>query len=648
MTHRGIGKTMDERYDIIPDRPKHIHFIRDDDKAKKAIAKLLTFDLLGFDLETFHAFDRDKPAFDPSNGARMRTAQWATPAGDVYVFDLYRVDKFLMRRMFPNKFLCVIQNAKFEYKYLMHELGIYSYGPMWDTMIAGQIINRGRVTGQDFVSVSLEALAERELGVSLPKDEQASQWYKVELSDSQIEYAARDAMVVLPLYQKQREKLKEQKQVRVAELEFATTPVLALMELNGLPLSIDKWNEVCAETEKEIDEISQELWKLLGTQNTLFDGVSTLNLDSKDQIKAAFERVGIKIPMHPETNVPTVSAKLLEDQRDRREVDLYIKYVGLSKRLTSYGRNWADKINPYTGHIHCQLKQIGAETGRMACGDPNLMQIPKQNKYRNCFEAPEGWVFIDNDYSQCELRILAEYCRDPNLLQAFDSDEDLHRYTAHLLYKVPLENVQDKERSISKNMNFLMVYGGGAKKLATQAGISEAIAEQTMDYYLRQVYPGMGQWLETQARNVLDGLRAYTMTGRTRQYIGDLSDKKLKSKFQRNAKNMPIQGTNADITKLALVFIYRKLVQYKLIEHIKLLVPIHDEILIMAKLAYVSIAQRLLTEAMLDAERQYLRRVPSKVDSVITRVWCKDPSPEHIEEAQKLINGVTQIELCEN
>lgn len=622
-----------------PDRPKKIHLIDTEEKVGYAVEHLLKFDVLGYDTETYHAFDRAIPAFHPCNGARMRLAQWATPEGDSYVFNLYKVSKDFLYYMFPNKFLCVIHNAKFEIKFLQFELGIYDFGPIWDTMVVEQVLSKGRVNPKEkgeYIHVGLDACAKRRLDVELPKGEQASQWYKEDLTESQIRYAARDPQVVLPLYQKQYEALLEQSQVRVAELECGVIPAIAWMENNGFRLNGDAWTQVVDDLVAHKKEVQTELWPLLGNQGTLF-GEQTLNLDSKPQVTAAFQRLGLEIPIDKDGNM-TLSSDLLRKIEGRKDVDLFVDYVSTTKRVQSFGYNWVDKINPYTGRIHCDLKQIGAETGRMACSAPNLMQIPKENTYRNCFEAEEGWVLVDADYSQCELRILAEYCRDPNLLAAFDSEKDIHYFTGHLLYEKPIDKVTKDERGIAKNQNFLIVYGGGPSKLAMKANIPIAVAERTMELYLKKVYPHMAHWLEARSKQVLFHLRADTMTGRLRQYMGDIKDREFKGKIQRNAKNMPIQGTNADLTKLAMTLCYRRIVREQLVDQIHLLLVVHDELVAEAQPSYATYASELMHEEMITAEKMYLKRVPSVVDGTLTRVWCKDPKPEHLKEAQDLID----------
>jgi DNA polymerase I-like protein with 3'-5' exonuclease and polymerase domains len=593
---------MDERYGPIPDSPKEIYLIQNETDCESAVSHLLQFDLLGFDTETYHSVDRQTPAFEPCDGAKMRLAQWGTPEGNVFVFDLYRVRKEFMLKMFPNPFLCVIQNAKFELKFLQHELGIYKFGHIWDTMNAEKIISKGRVAFKDRYGFGLDDIALRTLKVHLPKDEQKSDWYMSELSQSQIEYAARDAMVVLPIYQHQRDTIRQQSQVRVAELEFATTPALAWMENNGLYLDQEMWLRVCDETKCKLNGVKESLWDKLRVQNTLFSGIETIKLSSRPQVLMALENAGIDVPFDKDGKM-SLSGRNLKSINHLEEIKLYLEFVKLSKSIDAFGPSWIKKVNQFTGRIHCNLNQIGAETGRLAASSPNLMQIKKDSAYRNAFKPRPGWVFIDVDYSQCELRILAEYCRDANLLKAFDNGYDLHRFSAHLIFKCLMEAVSDVQRGIAKNLNFGIVYGIGVTKFAIDAGISIEAAEEIMNYYLKQAYPDMGLWLNARASAVLYTMEAETMTGRLRKYTGDLGDKQFKAEVQRLAKNLPIQGTNADITKRAMTLLYNDIVDKGWTDRIKMLLPIHDELLCEADPRYALEAERMVKDNMLKAER---------------------------------------------
>ena len=623
----------------IPDRPNRIWVIDTEQAVDKAIRHLLRYDVLGFDTETYHSRQKHIPAFNPVDGARMRVSQWATPDGTAFVFNHYKISPTYLYRMFPNNsYLLVGQNLLFEMTFLMHELNIYEYGHIWDTMLAAQLISKGAVVpgNPGYVPVGLDAIAKRELDVSLPKEGQKYDWYRSDLSDEKIEYAARDAMVVLSIYQKQREKLVEQSQVRVSEIEFGIVPPCAWMKNTGITLNENKWEQHFRTVEKEIEQVKLRLWDLLGVQGTLFGGTATLNLNSRPQLLNAFAQKGIQLPLD-KTGKLTLSGKLLKPIEHFEEVKLYMRYTKLAKAVSSYGLNWIDGINPVSKRMHGSLKLIGAETGRMAGVKPNLMQVPKEDEYRNCFEAKEGWVYVDTDYSQCELRILAEYSRDAKLLEAFDNDYDLHRFSASLIYKKTMDAVTKAERSVAKNLNFGIVYGIGAAKFATDSGIPVDEGQKIMDYYLKEAYIGMNGFLQLRAYQILAHLMARTMSGRIRQYRGDLSDSEFKGQVQRNAKNLPIQGTNADITKRALRLLYDRVIYYR--NKFEMVLPIHDEILSQADPSFAIDAQYHQETAMLQAEQEFLKRVPCKVDTSITRVWCKEPSEEQIQEAKEMING---------
>jgi DNA polymerase-1 len=624
---------MDENFGNISPWPSKIHIVKDEDGIQKALNRLHRYDVLGYDTETYHSVDRHIPAFHPADGARMRLAQFGTPDGHAYVFDLYKTGKEFLHKLFPNPMLIVGQNLKFEMKFLMHELGIYKFGPIWDTLIAEQIISRGDINKR----VALDQIAKRRLGIHLPKDEQASSWYRETLDKDQIQYAATDGTVVLPIWQVQRDIIAQQGQWRVAELEFDTIPALAWMENNGVYLDPDKWEKIYRASEKEIEEIKRELWGLIGRQRTLWEDMPTVKLTSQPQVLGALIDAGINVPVDKEGKV-SIAKNNLKHLFDRREVQLYSQFVTLQKQMSSFGIEWFKFINPFTHRVHCELKQIGAETGRLAAKRPNLMQIKKDDAYRNAFRAREGWVFIDTDYSQCELRILARLCRDPNLLKAFLNDYDLHTYSASLIYKVAMEEVTKKQRGVAKNLNFGIVYGIGKQKFATQAEITEEDAEKIMKYYLKDAYPRLGSYLEGQGSQVLHTFTAKTQLGRVRRYKIDFEDKQDVAEVQRNSKNLPVQGGNADITKRAMALFYKAIVQRNWQDVCKMNLVIHDELLTECRPDYAVDVQFIKEKMMLEAEREFLHDVvPSKVDTDVTLMWCKEPTPEQKTEAQNLI-----------
>lgn len=621
------------KYQPLDPWPQEIHLIEREDQVGEALNYLTRFDVLGYDTETYHSVDRSIPAFNPADGAKMRLAQFHTPTGHSYVFDLWKTGGDFLHKLFPNNFLCVIQNAKFELKYLQHQFGIYKFGPIFDTLLAERVIAKGQLKRR----ADLGSLAKRRLGIHIPKDINHNVWYSEELPRDAMQYAATDASVVLPIWQIQRDMLLAQGQMRVAELEFDTVPALSWMENNGLYLNADKWNAVYEATEQRIDEIRKRLWKLLGRQNTLFEDIPTIKLTSIPQVLKAMQDAGIDVPVDKEGKV-SISKNNLKGLLDREEVKLYSEFVGLQKQLSSFGKNWLNHRNPFTGRVHASINQMGAETGRLAASKPAVMQIKKDDLYRNAFEPTEGWVFVDTDYSQCELRILAELCRDPNLLAAFDNDYDLHQYSASLINKCDMKDVTPKQRGIAKNLNFGIVYGIGVEKFATQAEITHEDAKKIMEYYLTGAYPGLGIFLEEQGSQVLRTYEAKTQLGRTRRYDIDWDDKQNIAEVQRNSKNLPVQGGNADITKRAMALIYQAIVERDWQNTIcRMNMVIHDELLNEARPDYADDFAHIQETRMLQAEREFLHRVPSKVDTAITKVWCKDPSKEQLEEARQLI-----------
>jgi len=626
----------------IPTTPNEVYIIKEDRYVSHAVNQLIRYDQLGFDTETYNKLNKRLHAFNPYEGGSIRLAQFATPEADVYVFDLMHLhDKRFLYHLFPNPYEIVGQNLKFDFKFLMWEYGIYEFGSTFDVMLADQVINEGWVAGSDnFIPVNLADIAMRRVAVDLSKEEQASDWWNPNLRDAQYEYAARDALIVLPIADVQKQLLAVQGQRAVAEVEFDCVPATAFQENNGMKLNPKSWLAVCDQKAHELEEVKLKLWKLVGNQNTLFEGAPTLNLDSRPQVLKAFENVGIKVPFNKEGK-QSLGGQNLDAIAHLEPVKLYKSFVGLSKKMSSYGPNWVDKINAFDYRIHGSIRQIGAETGRESMSDPNMMQVPSRdedgNLYRNCFEAEEGWVFIDSDYSQCELRILAELCRDPALLKAFDNNWDLHTYSASLIYKCAMEIVTKVQRGVAKNLNFGIVYGIGVMKFAIQANIPQEQAEAIMNFYLRQAYPQLGYFLEQQGRKTLHYMRAWTILGRVRRYAGDLTDKQFRAQVQRNGKNMPIQGTNADITKRALSLIYKQIVKRNWVKDVKMVLVVHDESLLESKPQYALEAEAMQKTQMLKAEMEFLKRVPSKVDSDITLKWYKEVKPEAVAPAMELI-----------
>jgi DNA polymerase I-like protein with 3'-5' exonuclease and polymerase domains len=320
---------------------------------------------------------------------------------------------------------------------------------------------------------------------------------RAELSQSQIEYAARDAATMIPLREKIVEKLKSDELVKVAKLEFDCVLPIAQMELNGFYLDAARWREQLERVKITQGKVALELQQMLSAgvaQASLF-GISEINLDSQTQVTDALKNLGVPVPettrgwqLQPLAADYPVVAKLLE-------------YRGVAKSLSSFGENILEFINPKTGRIHADFRQIGAPTGRFSCSKPNIQQIPHEENYRRCFRAPDGRKLIIADYSQVELRILAEFSKDQNFINAFVSGEDFHTTAAAQVFNVKPEDVTTDQRSFAKRLNFGVVYGIGSQRFAMMTGLSQNDSENIMRRYFA-TYRGLDAWLRDAARKV--------------------------------------------------------------------------------------------------------------------------------------------------
>ncbi len=443
----------------------------------------------------------------------------------------------------------IAHNAKFDAKWVKHHLNVELTG-VFDTLLASQLIAAGDQDRRH----SLAEVTSYFLGTELDKSEQVSDWSAAELSQSQIEYAARDAATMIPLREKMLEKLKSDQLIKVAKLEFDCVLPIAVMELNGFYLDEARWREQLEKVKIAQEIVAVELQQLLSAgvaQASLF-GVAEINLDSQAQVSDALRNLGVPVPattrgwqLQPLAVDYPVVAKLLE-------------YRGVAKSLSSFGENILEFIKPQTGRIHADFRQIGAPTGRFSCSKPNIQQIPHEEEYRRCFRAPDGRKLITADYSQVELRILAEFSGDENFIKAFLSGEDFHTTAAAQVFNIKPEEVTGEQRYFAKRLNFGVVYGIGSQRFALMTGLKQTEAENIMRRYFA-TYRGLDAWLRDAARQVVTNRVARTASGRMSRFRFDEEDRKAVSLAQRNGKNMPIQGTSADILKRALHLLHQEM-----------------------------------------------------------------------------------------
>ena len=589
--------------------------VKTEEELRKAVESLTAHQAIGLDTETTE--------LDPYTG-RLRLIQLATPDGVVIVDldafsngdrgDLRNAPSLapLRNLLAASRPIKIAHNAKFDAKFIKHTLGT-DLGGLFDTLLASQLIGAGDIEERH----GLATVAERYLNEVVDKTERLSNW-NFELSEAQLQYAARDAAILVPLRDKLRERLLSESLRDVAELEFNCIMVVADIELTGFYMHKDRWLEQLAIVEKRRGQLSDELQDVLAeesSQGTLFGGPQRdeINLDSHQQLTKALERLGITVPDS------TRNWKLQPLAAEYPVIGTLLEYRTVQKALTSYGQNMIDMINPTTGRLHADFRQIGAPTGRFSCTNPNIQQVPHAVEYRRCFSGhPFGRKLIIADYSQIELRILAEFSGDQGFTKAFNSGVDLHRLTAAEVFNVAVDQVTREQRDFAKRLNFGVVYGLGAQRFAMMTGVSVSEAENLLRKYFA-TYRGLDTYLHDAANRAVRDRQARTGSGRLVRFRYDEQDRQQISMTKRNGKNTPIQGTSADILKRALRLLKDELRD----TNAQIVNIIHDEIVVEADASEADDVARRVERAMCAAGEEYLKTVPVKVETEIADEWVK-------------------------
>ncbi len=550
--------------------------------------------------------DTETTSLSPRDG-KVRLLQIATP-DETFVVDLFEVqDLSPLKGVLEDGPVKVLHNSKFDYAFLFAERGITLH-PVFDTMLAAQVL----AGGDQRPSFSLEAVAERFLEETLDKSAGREDW-SGELSERQLEYAARDAAILLPLHEKLAAALEEEKLTSVSKIEFRAVAAIAEMELSGVKLDVARWKELEKTIRVRRDEAAEELEAQFPQPEGVLplEGLGPrLNLNSPQQITDAFRSLGVDLP---DTKVWTLL------KVDHPAAKLLLKYRELQKKLGTYLETYPRYIDPGSGRIHANFLQCRVPTGRLACTNPNIQQIPHEDEFRSCFVAEEGNTLVIADYSQIELRILAEVSDDAGFVEAFQKGEDLHRVTAATMFGVGKDEVTKDQRSAAKRINFGLMYGRGARSLSAQLGTDDERARVLIDEYFAN-YPGVQKFLQSTANRAMKTRTLRTLAGRVRKF-GDTSglDRQDKGALRREAMNYPIQGSSADIAKLALVYLHEALRDLDA----RLINSIHDEFVVECREDLAEEVTERMEDAMIRAGKVLLKKVPPEVEVGVSREWKK-------------------------
>jgi len=477
-----------------------------------------------------------------------------------------------------------------------------------DTMLSQQLLDGGEKTPSGF---GLAGMASFRLGMELDKTVRATFAAGGPVTQTQVRYAADDASATLGVFEQQWRELVGHGLTRVAQLEFGALPVLAGLQLRGIGFDPQRWRDELGRLETQLPELEDTVQRELVTADSprnLF-GPEPVNLESPEQVVEALARLGITLPSTREV--------VLRDHADHPAVAALLAYRQVAKVTSNWGGDWADRVvHPVSRRIHADWRQI-VGTGRIACSDPNLTQVPKEERYRSCFRAEEDATLVVADYSQQELRILAAVSGDDALAEVFRSGGDLHRTTAAMAFDTPIDAVTDVQRAAAKALNFGLMYGMGAAGFARSTGMAVADAQAAMDAYFA-TFPRVAEWLaQAEATGRRSG-RVRTPLGRLRVFDPSAGSVVTLS------RNAPIQGAGADMTKLALAAVERRLTQRfgDLPQRPEgLVLVVHDELVVEVPAEDASETAELVAAGMREAAAEILGDIPAAVDVSVRRRW---------------------------
>lgn len=393
------------------------------------------------------------------------------------------------------------------------------------------------------------------------------------------------------------------------KLELPVLQVLARMEQNGIYLDKDVLAKQGIEILKECQSLTEQIYELAAEK---------FNVNSPKQVgEILFGKMGLRPPKKTQTGFSTSAQVLEELQHVHPIVGKILEYRTVEKLRSTYIETLPLQVVPYTGRIHPTFNQSVAATGRLSCQDPNLQNIPIRSevgkKIREAFRPEKNnWSFLAGDYSQIELRLLAHFSQDPNLCKAFHNKEDVHAYTASLVFHIPLAEVTSAQRRQAKAVNFGIIYGQQAFGLSKELGISMEEAKTFIEAYFKQ-YPKVQEYLEASKEQARKTHKAVTVCGRERE-IPEITSKnpQLRNQAERLAINTPLQGSAADLIKLAMIRIDRMLAEEKMV------LQVHDELIFEVPDTHLESFSPRVKEVMEGAMKL---GVPLVVDISIGKNW---------------------------
>jgi DNA polymerase-1 len=587
--------------------------------AEKLAEKLSKTSLLVFDTETdsLNPFELNIVGASFSTKAEEGFFVAIDPGSKIFSDGKERlpVDEFvkIFKSLFENKKIKkVCQNGKFDIS-VMRSLGIKVENFYFDTMVASYIIDPDQKHGMDDLSEKYLNYTPIPLSQLIGEKKDPKKIFDIELEQLS-DYAAEDADITFQLYEILNKEIKKEKLEKVAyDVDFPLVPVLEEMEYQGVKIDKKALESFGKELQKLISEYTKKIYKSAGED---------FNISSPKQLqKILFEKLGLASGRKTKTGFST-DARSLENLRGEHEIiDLILDYRQVTKLKSTYTDSLPNLINPKTGRVHTDFNQTIAATGRLSSMNPNLQNIPVRSEMgkeiRKAFvPRDKNYVLLSADYSQIELRFLAEICKDEALINAFKHDEDIHRSTAALVFMVDPKDVTDDMRRKAKEVNYGILYGIGPFGLKTRLGISQSHAKDIIETYFN-TFKNVKKYMDDSVKKAKEKGYAETLLGRRRYLRNINSNNRVVRQFEeRVAINMPIQGTSADMIKIAIINIHNELSKRK--AKTKMVLQVHDELLFDAHKDEVEELRPIIKKLM---ETALPLKVPIVVDTGVGDNW---------------------------
>ena len=508
------------------------------------------------------------------------------------------------------------QNIKYDY-IVLRNYGITVKGKFFDTMVAHYLLQPEQRHNMDYLAevyLKYKTVHIEELIGPKGKNQLSMRQVPIEKIS---EYAAEDADITLKLKNIfEKELKKEGLEPLFYSIEMPLIRVLAEMEITGVRVDTEALRQSSILLTEKVLQLEQEIYQLAGTE---------FNVSSARQVgEVLFERLKIdEKAKKTKTGQYSTTEEILEKLRSKHPiVGKILEQRGVKKLLSTYVNALPELINPKTGKIHTSFNQTVTATGRLSSSNPNLQNIPIRDsegrEIRRAFIPDDRCLFFSADYSQIELRIMADLSEDPNMIEAFTSGKDIHAATAAKIYKIPIEKVTPDMRRKAKTANFGIIYGISVFGLSDRLNIPRSEAKELINGYF-ETYPHIKEYMDKSIQIAREKGYVETISGRKRM-LPDINSKNsiVRGYAERNAINAPIQGSAADIIKIAMVRIFERFEKNGL--KARMILQVHDELNFSVPENEIEIVEHIVKEEM---ENAYQLKVPLIADSGIGKNWLE-------------------------